>query len=104
MSVTLPRTFTEVSSEAAAEHVKQLEKVMVAAPPVQEVLGEYAARINGKVTMFPTYEQAMEAVTRQDKEDEFTARIKAYLNNRELVGKTAQQRANVILDFLTFEG
>lgn len=74
-------------------------------PSVQEVFGKFAAEIDGKVTLFDTFQEAKEAFCTYSKTAEFDNRAKAYLTARELdlESKMAKGRFNVIKDFLSFE-
>lgn len=74
------------------------------APQVQEVFGKFATKVDGKIVMFDTAEQANEAATLVANAEAYNARVDAYLKARNIDGKTGVARRNVIIDFLSYEG
>jgi len=76
---------------------------------VQEVFGQFAVEIDGKIQMFATEAEALTAGSRAANEAEYVARADAYLESLGLLGdetkaKTAATKRNQIVDFLAFEG
>ena len=70
---------------------------------VQEVFGKFAVQIDGSVVMFDTQSEAETAAVLAEQSEEMQARADAYCAARNLEGKNAKGKCNVILDFLAFE-
>ena len=71
---------------------------------VQEVFGQYAVEINGKVELFATESEAATAEAQALNGEAFAARANAYVQARGLEGsKLIKTKTNVITDFLAFE-
>lgn len=70
---------------------------------VQEVFGQYAVEIDGKVELFNSEAEATSAAVLAANKAEFEARAQAFTDALGLEGKVAKGKANVIVDFLAFE-
>jgi hypothetical protein len=70
---------------------------------IQEVFGQFAVEINGKVELFPSHAEAAVALSKFENEAEFIGRAEAFAASLGLSDKAAKGKSNVALAFLLWE-
>lgn len=71
--------------------------------PVQEVFGQFATEINGKVELFATREEATGAAAASANAAEWAALAAGYCAANNLEGKNAAGKTKIILGFLAYQ-
>lgn len=67
---------------------------------IQEVFGQFAVQLNGKIEMFPTEAEAGAALAMAEHAEEYNNLADQYCASKGFEGKAAKGKHNVVVDFL----